>query len=199
MTTANMRNLLGAAGALALLSGCVSIGGGGEAPDQLLTLTPTAIAPAGASATGDMSSALAVSEPAVPHSLDVVRIPVRVNDSSIAYLQDAFWVEKPARLFQRVLAETIRANSERLVVGGGDLEYAARTQLGGELVAMGYDASTGSVVVRYDAVLRLPDGEVRTQRFESEQSGVAPDALSVGPALNRAANDVAAQVAEWVG
>jgi len=55
------------------------------------------------------------------------------------------------------------------------------------------------VVVRYDAVLRLSDGTVRTQRFEAEQTGVLPDALSVAPALNRAANDVAAQVAEWVG
>jgi len=98
-----------------------------------------------------------------------------------------------------VLSETIRAGGDRLVVGGGELEYAAQTQLGGELTAMEYDPSRSAVVVRYDAVLRLSDGTVRTQRFEAEQTGVLPDALSVAPALNRAANDVAAQVAEWVG
>jgi len=190
---------LGLLPAVALLAGCVSIGGGGEVPDQLLTLTATSSAPAGASASGDMASALAVSEPAVPQYLNVTRVPVKVSGSAIAYLQDAVWVEKPSRLFQRVLSETIRAGGDRLVVGGGELEYAAQTQLGGELTAMDYDPSRSAAVVRYDAVLRLSDGTVRTQRFEAEQTGVLPDALSVAPALNRAANDVAAQVAEWVG
>jgi len=199
MNFPKVRKPLGLLPAVALLAGCVSIGGGGEVPDQLLTLTATSSAPAGASASGDMASALAVSEPAVPQYLNVTRVPVKVSGSAIAYLQDAVWVEKPSRLFQRVLSETIRAGGDRLVVGGGELEYAAQTQLGGELTAMEYDPSRSAVVVRYDAVLRLSDGTVRTQRFEAEQTGVLPDALSVAPALNRAANDVAAQVAEWVG
>ena len=59
--------------------------------------------------------------------------------------------------------------------------------------------SGARVIVRFDAMLRLPDGTVRTRRFESEVTGVAADATLVGPALNRAANDVAAQVADWVG
>jgi len=199
MNFPKVRKPLGLLPAVALLAGCVSIGGGGEVPDQLLTLTATSSAPAGASASGDMASAMAVSEPAVPQYLNVTRVPVKVSGSAIAYLQDAVWVEKPSRLFQRVLSETIRAGGDRLVVGGDELEYAAQTQLGGELTAMEYDPSRSAVVVRYDAVLRLSDGTVRTQRFEAEQTGVLPDALSVAPALNRAANDVAAQVAEWVG
>ena len=64
---------------------------------------------------------------------------------------------------------------------------------------MGFDASSGSVVVRFDAVLQGPDGKVSTKRFENRVSGVAPDAASVGPALNQAANAVAAEVADWVG
>ncbi len=198
MTFPRVLGPAGLAAAAALLAGCVSIGGGGEAPDQLLTLTATSTAPSGASASGDMASALAVNEPAVPQHLDVVRVPVRVTGSSIAYLQDAVWVEKPARLFQRVLSETIRAGGNRLVVGGGELEYAAQTQLGGELVAMEFDPARSAVIVRYDAVLRLPDGTVRTQRFEAEETGVFADPMSVAPAINRAANDVAAEVAAWV-
>ena len=180
------------------LSACVSIGAGGDPPESLLTLTPASSAPAGAGTDGDMATALSVTLPSVPQRLNAVRVPVKVSDSSLAYLQDAFWVEKPAALFQRLVAETIRARGSRLVVGGGELEYAAQTQLAGDLVAMDYDASRGEVVVIYDAVLRLPDGNVRTQRFESTASA-APDAASVGPALNRAANDVATQVADWVG
>lgn len=190
-----------ALGAFVSPAGCVSIGRGGDEPaDQLFTLTSTAMAPAGTAAQGNLASALAVIEPGVPQYLDEMRVPVQVNANAIAYLQDAFWIEKPARLFQRMLTETIRATSTtRLVVGGGELEYAAQTQLGGELMAMDYDAARRAVIVRYDAVLRLPDGSLRTRRFESEVTGVAPDALSVGPALNRAANAVAEQVAEWVG
>ncbi len=182
----------------ALLASCVSLGGG-DPPDQLLTLTAVSAAEAGTGAEGAMADALSVIEPDAPQRLDINRVPVRASDSSVLYLQDAVWVEKPARLFQRVLSETIRARGERLVIGGGDLEYAAATQLGGELVAMDYDARRSQVVVRYDAVLRLPSGELRTQRFESVVEGVFPDALSVGPALNQAANEVAVQVAEWVG
>ena len=182
-----------------LLSGCISIGGGGDPPDQLFTLTSSATVAAGAMAEGNLAGALAVTEPAVPQHLDVTRVPVQVSATSLAYLQDAFWVEKPARLFQRVLAETIRARGDRLVVSSGELEYGAQTQLDGELLAMDYDAQRSRVIVRYDAVLRLPDGAIRTRRFESEVTGVPPEATAVGPALNRAANEVAAQVAQWVG
>lgn len=197
-----IKPILAAFGALTMaltLAGCVSIGAGGKPPEQLYTLTSIATVAAGASVEGDVAGALAVTEPSVPHHLNVLRVPVQVNANSLAYLQDAVWVEKPARLFQRMLAETIRARGGRLVVGAGELEYAAQTALGGDLVAMDYDAARSRVIVRYDAMLRLPDGTVRTRRFESEQTGIPADATLVGPALNRAANDVAAQVADWVG
>ncbi|RIV88089.1 ABC-type transport auxiliary lipoprotein family protein [Aurantiacibacter zhengii] len=181
----------------AALSGCISLGGG-EVPDQLLTLTPSATIPAGAAAEGQAAAGLAVQVPSVTQRLNVTRVPVTTSDSSLAYLQDAVWVEKPAQLFRNVLAETIRAKGNRLVVGGGELEYAAQTQLSGQLVDMGYDANSGSVIVRYDAVLRLPDGTLRTRRFE-EAVPALPEATDVGSALNQAANTVADQVAEWVG
>lgn len=180
-----------------LLAGCISFGP--EAPEQLLTLTPVNAAPVGAAAAGDSSAALAVTVPSTSQRLNVVRIPVLTSDSSLAYLQDAFWVEKPARLFQRLLAETIRAKGNRLVIGGGELDYAAPTQLGGELLAMEYVAPTSSVVVRYDALLQLPGGRILTRRFERTIPGVAPEAAAVGAALNDAANQVADEVAEWVG
>ena len=40
---------------------------------------------------------------------------------------------------------------------------------------------------------------METRRFEAGIPGIAADRESVGPALNRAANDVAVQVADWVG
>jgi cholesterol transport system auxiliary component len=183
--------------ALASLSGCISFGA--DAPDQLLTLTPATSLPAGSAREGDLTTALAIQAPSVAQRLNVTRIPVTTSDSTLAYLPDAVWVEKPAQLFRNVLAETIRARGSRLVVDGAALEYGAATQLMGELVEMGYDAPRSSVVVRYDAVLTLPDGTVRTQRFEHSISGVLPEANAVSAALNTAANRVAGEVADWVG
>ena len=182
---------------LAILPGCISFGA--EPPPSLLTLTPAASIAAGAAGEGNLAAAMAVQVPSAPQRLSVTRVPVTTSDSSLAYLKDAVWVEKPADLFRNVLAETIRARGNRLVVDGGGLEYAAPTQLMGELVEMGYDAPTSSVLVRYDAVLALPGGVVRTRRFEHRISGVLAEPEAVGAALNTAANRVADEVAAWVG
>ncbi|WP_237392290.1 ABC-type transport auxiliary lipoprotein family protein [Aurantiacibacter rhizosphaerae] len=195
--TMHKNTFLAAIASLGLLSGCISLGS--EPPEQLLTLTPSATIPAGAAAEGEVSAALAIQVPNVTQRLNVTRVPVTTSDSSLAYLEGAFWVEKPAQLFRNVLAETIRAKGNRLVVSAGELEYVARTQLTGQLVDMGYDATTGSVVVRFDAVLRADDGTIRTRRFEESIPGVLPEAVAVGAALNEASNTVADEVAEWVG
>ena len=180
-----------------VLAGCVSLSP--DPPASLLTLTAARTVPAGAVASGDAATALAVIEPDTDQRLNVVRVPVQTSDSTLAYLKDAIWVEKPARLFQGLLSETIRAGGTRLVVAEGDFGYSAATKLSGRLLDMGYDAASGAVVVLYDAVLMTPDGKVRTQRFESRIPGVEPEAAAVGPALNDAANQVAGQVAAWVG
>jgi cholesterol transport system auxiliary component len=179
------------------LGGCLSLGG--KTPAQLLNLTPASAPAAGAAASGSSDTALAVLDLQAPQKLDVTRVPVLVGDSNVAYLKDAEWVEKPARLFGRLLSDAIRAKGSRLVVTGSDVEDAAATKLSGTLAAMDYDASRGTAVVRYDAVLQTPDGRIQTRRFESEVAGVAAAAAPVGTALNQAANDVARQVADWVG
>jgi cholesterol transport system auxiliary component len=195
-----MKSFLAPATVLALaltLGGCISFGA--EPPERLFTLTPTRSAAAGTGASGAAENAVAVLEPTAPQRLAVTRVPVQVDPSGVAYLKDAQWVERPARLFQRLIGETIQASGRRLVVGDTDLQYAASTKLSGQLLDMGYDAQTGSVVVRFDAVLQMPDGQVRTRRFESLVPGIAADAAAVGPALNDAANRVAGEIADWVG
>lgn len=198
------RSLLRICAVMALplvLSACVSLGGGGggKAPASLLTLTPAQSAPAGSMASATADQAIMVMEPETDAHLAVLRIPVQVDDANIAYLQGAVWAERPARLFRALLAETLRVKTGRLVVEDSQSAVPATgTRLSGNLIAMGYDARTGSVVVRYDAIRTGPKGEVQTRRFESVVPGVAPLPASVGPALNKAANDVAAQVAEWM-
>ena len=179
------------------LSGCVSLGGA-EPPASLLTLTPDTAVPAGAGVSGTAETAIKIMEPEAPQRLAVNRVPVQVTDTEIAYLQDAVWVERPTRLFRRLLAETIRARGDRLVIDGDDPGIAASLQLRGTMRNFGYDARTSSVVVRFDAIRAAADGAIEAKRFESVQAGVLAEASEVGDALNRAANDVARQVAEWV-
>lgn len=179
------------------LGGCVSFGS--EPPESLLTLTPTAEAPAGSNTAGSAAGALAVLVPDAPARLDVVRVPVQVDDAKIAYLKDAVWVDKPARLFRGLLAETIRTRGDRLVIDSNDPALTPDAQLRGVLRDFGYDARSSSVIVRFDAIRDTAGGGIETHRFQSVIPGVAPEAGPVGEALNRAANDVAGQVAEWVG
>lgn len=190
------RTLRGAAlSALAVsLAGCVSLGG--KVPDTLLTLTPDAAVPAGNTASS-AGRTIAVIEPFAAQRLAVTRVPVQVNAANVAYLKEAVWVERPARLFRNLLAETIRSRTGRMVLDNDDTGVAPEIQLRGALRDFGYDAQTSSVVVRYDAI-REQGGTATTRRFESVIPGIAPEAAPVGAALNQAANDVARQVADWV-
>ena len=179
--------------ALLLLGGCLSFGP--KTPPTLFELTAENPAPAGAGQSGSLASALVVEVPEAPLALNVTRIPVQVDATNLAYVKKAAWAERPARLFQRLLAETIRAKGSRLVLesepGTGNSEV-----LSGRLLAMGFDAPTNSAVVRFDAMRTTKGGQVQTRRFEASQ-GASVDPAMLGPALNRAANDVARQVAEW--
>ena len=195
--TLSLRPVLLALPLALALPGCISLGG--EPPESLLTLSPAARAPAGPGvAAGAERPVIAVLAFDTPAKLDVLRVPVAVSDTELAYLQEAFWVEKPARLFRRLVGETIRARGQAMVVDGDDTATLATLTVQGTLIDMGYDAASASAVVRFDAVRIAKDGTVTTRRFEASESGVTADARSVGAALNAAANRVAAEVADWV-
>lgn len=188
-------------GAMALavlgLTGCLGLGG--KAPKSLITLTPSATAPAGSVASGNARTAIAMSAFEAPAKLDVNRVPVQVTDSEIQYVKDAVWNEKPARLLSRLIAETIRARGGRLVIDGDDPGALAETRLSGTLREFGFDARTGEVVLVLDAAKAGAGSSVITKRFEARVPGVVAEAGPVGVALNQAANTVAAEVAAWVG
>ncbi|MFO6447818.1 ABC-type transport auxiliary lipoprotein family protein [Erythrobacter sp. NE805] len=180
---------------LLALSGCISLGG--DPPASLLTLSPAATAPAGAASAAGQP-VVAVQSIDTPAKLDVLRVPVAVSDTELAYLQEAFWVEKPARLFRRLVGETIRARGKALVIDGDSTATLPSLTLRGTLIDMGYDAPSQSAVVRFDAVRIDPEGKVSTRRFEARETGIAPETRAVGAALNTAANRVAGEVADWV-
>lgn len=185
--------------ALALvMSGCISLGGDGKTPPALLRLTPNHSVTAGSGLTGNLADAVVVLDPETDRSLESVKVAVQVDDSNIAYLQDVQWVERPAHLFAGLLAETVRAGGKHIVFTADDAVTTSGSRLGGHLLDFGYDARDQAAVVRFEAVWTTTAGTVTTRRFESRVPGVAPKGDQVGPALNKAANNVAEQVAEWL-
>ncbi len=179
------------------MAGCVSFGA--KPPPSLLTLTPAVVAKPGAQAKGSLDSAVAIADLNVPARLSNNRVPVQVDDANIAYLKDAVWVDKPNRLFRQLITETIRAKSDRIVINNEETSVPPAQLLSGTLDQFGYDARSRSVIVRFDAILRSHGAAVETRRFESVIPGVSAKAGPVSAALNQAANDVAQQVADWVG
>jgi cholesterol transport system auxiliary component len=180
------------------LAGCINLGlGSARTPPALLTLTADSAPADGTTSSGRADGALSVLEPESAAKLAVLRVPVTIDASRVAYLKQAQWVERPTRLFQHVLAETLRARGKRLVTEGDSLTHGPI--LSGRLIDFGYDAPSQGVIVRFDATRHSPEGDVETRRFEARVDHVAADAGAVGPALNQAANTVAHAVADWIG
>lgn len=179
------------------LGACVSFGG--KAPPSLLVLTPTEAVANGAAKSGTSGDALIVLLPEATRALDTNRVPVQIDDSSIAYLKDAIWADKPSRLMQSLLMETIAARTSRLVLNETDAGGKAGQYLSGSLLAFGVDASSSEAIVVYDAVRLVRGQSVEKKRFEARRPVTAVEAGPAGTALNAAANDVAAQVSDWIG
>ena len=189
--------------ALALsLSGCSlggMLGGGGKAPATLVTLTPEAAEPQSIVRTAAAGQAVTVMTPTVPKELMAVRVPVQLNYVDVQYVTNVQLVDTPDRLFQRLLAETIRRTTNRVVLDPNQTTLDPGLVVNGILQRFGYDASTRQVVVTYDGSLSTAGGNrVESRRFTASAPADGT-AATVPAALNRAANQVALDVAKWVG
>jgi cholesterol transport system auxiliary component len=184
----------------AALGGCSIgglLGGGGKAPTTLQTLTPEAPDPGPAARAVNVGEGVSIGTPAISKELRTLRVPVQVTPTDIQYVTGLQWVDTPDRLFQDLVAETVRRTTNRVVLDTHQSTLDPGLLVTGELQRFGYDASTGQVVVTYDAMLSA-GARVESRRFTASApaDGSGP---SVGPALNHAANEVAQQVAQWIG
>jgi cholesterol transport system auxiliary component len=179
------------------VSGCVSFGGG-KAPAALLVLSAENGVKDGSQQTGTAGQAIVVLMPDVPRKLDTNRVPVQVDSSNIAYLKGAIWADKPARLMQLLLMETIAANNNRLVLNELDAGGKANEFVSGSLLEFGVNAPTSQAVIVYDAVKIVRGQAIEKRRFEAREKVGIVDPVSAGSALNKAANKVATDIAAWV-
>ena len=191
------RALVASLGALAL-TGCISFGA--KPPPQLLTLSSDATVPVGQAQSSAAGATITIAVPAVPQAIATLRVPVQQGPTAVAYVKDAQWVEPPARQFARLLSDTVTAKTGRVVLSQTQSFADPGARLAGELRSFGMDAASGSAVVIFDASLIRNEGKaVEKRRFEASVPAGAIDAAIVGPALNQAANQVAGEVADWVG
>ena len=189
------------------LTACMSFGG--KAPSTLLTLTPEASGPESPTPTSGASveasgGMIAILPPTAPVPLATDRVVVSTGPNSMAYLADVRWADQPARLFADLLGEAITRDTGRAVIDRRQSALTPATRLGGRLSAFGLDATKDEVVVQYDAVL-MPErtgsdaASIRTRRFVVRLATPSQRPAAVGVTLNRAANQVASDVAAWVG
>jgi cholesterol transport system auxiliary component len=190
------RFLLLALGAGLALSGCISLGP--KTPPFLLRLTPAQEGPADTVRTAAAGQAITVAIPVVSQELMTPRVPVHSGANQLSYLKDAQWVEMPAALFSRLVSETISVRTGRVVLDPRQFSLDPGTRLTGTLQSFGVDADKMEAVVVYDAALARGDG-VQTRRFVARAPLTIVDAPSAASALNQAANQVAAEVAGWIG
>lgn len=185
----------------AVLTGCSigSILGGGKPPTTLQTLTAEAADPGPIQRTVNAGQAVTISTPIVARELKTVRVPVQLTPTDVQYVTGLQWVDTPDRLFQALIEETVRRTTSRVVLDPQQTALDPGLLVTGELQQFGYNASTGQVEVVYDASLSTEGGRhVEARRFTATApaDGTGP---SVGPALNHAANQVALDVAKWIG
>ncbi len=193
------RLLLSAALALAACGPIVQIGGNAKPPESLLILSATA-APRPAGGPAKISETIAVEIPGVPSVLQTLRVPVTTGASEVRYLVGASWAEQPNRQFQRLLADTL-TSAGLAVVDTRQASVIPARSLSGSLREFGldmHDAGSPQARVRFDAQIAGPRGtSVALRRFEASEDVASETPVEVAAALNRAANRVAADVAEW--
>jgi cholesterol transport system auxiliary component len=189
----------GAAALAASLAACSLLGGGGKPPPVLFTLTSSATPSAQAARSSAVGQAVTIEAPSVPRELRTNRVPVQVSPTEVQYVSNLQWVDSPDRLFQSLLEETVRRTTNRVVLNPAQSALDPGLVVTGQLNRFGYDAPQGSVVVQYDASLATQNGaQVESRRFEARIPADGT-AATVAPALNEAANQVATQVAQWIG
>ena len=180
-----------------VLSGCVSFGS--KPPPQLLTLTADNMVAAGQNVRNEGLPSLEVMMPEVPRKLATPRVPVQVDATSIAYVKKAQWTEAPRDLFGRLLAQTIAADGTVFVIGEDQYGLQPDRRLSGDLLDFGVDARSREAVVTYDAVLTDSKNDLAVRRRFTARVPVSDiRAKKIAEPLNRAANQVAQEVAAWV-
>ena len=196
-----MNQLMRAAAAVLIAlgaNGCALLGGA-KAPKNLITLSSTAPSPGAITRSGNAGESVTIEDPVVAKDIRTTRVAAQTGSTTIAYIKDLTLIDTPDKLFKNLVAETVLRTTNRIVLDPKQSNLDPGLTVSGRLTDFGYEGGQGTVLVRYDAALSTAGGtRVETRRFEA-RAPADGTAATVGPALNQAANEVALQVASWIG
>ena len=180
------------------LSGCISFGP--KPPPRLMALSATTPLAAGPSiSTGDARAVQIARLGAIP-ALGTQRVLVTDGPTAIAYLKGGLWAAAPTDLFRGLLAETITVRTGRVVTEPRLLQVQPNTRLAGQISAFGLDGPSSAVVVTFDATLSHEGSDqIQSRRFSARLPVSSQQPEAIAAALNQAANQVAGEVADWIG
>lgn len=180
------------------LSGCISFGA--KPPPRLMSLSATTPLTAGPAITTADSRAVAVAPLSAIPQLLTQRVLVTDGPTAVAYLKGGLWASQPTLLFRSLLAETITVRTGRVVPDPRLLAIQPDTRLSGQLSAFGLDGPGMAVVVTFDGTIAHSGGSsIQSRRFSARVPVASEQPDVVAAALNQAANQVAGEVADWIG
>jgi cholesterol transport system auxiliary component len=180
------------------LAGCISLTP--KPPSSLMTLSAITPLAAGPARSTDDKRAIAVATPTVGAGLATQRVMVSDGPTALAYLKDGQWAAPPAQLFRSLLAETITVKTGRVVPDPRTRVSQPDTRLSGHISALGLDGPGYAAIVTFDAALtHAGSPTLQARRFSARVPVTAEDPATVGRAINQAANQIAGEVADWIG
>jgi len=180
------------------LAGCISLTP--KPPPTLMALSATTPLAAGPAIATTDKKAVAIGEISVVPALGTQRVLVTDGPTAVAYLKGGLWTAQPNLLFRALLSETITAKTGRVIPDRRLLAIQPDTRLSGQISAFGLDGPGNAVVVTFDAAMAHDGSDtLQARRFTARVPVSAEDPQSVARALNDAANQVAGEVADWIG
>lgn len=180
------------------LSGCISIGA--KPPPRLMALSATTPLTAGAAISTSDAQAVSIARLSAIPPLATQRVLVTDGPTALAYLKGGLWAALPSDLFRGLLSETITTKTGRVVVDARNQAIQPNTRLSGQISAFGLDGPGSAVVVTFDGTIaRTGSSTVLSRRFSARVPVAGEQPELVATALNQAANQVAGEVADWVG
>ena len=189
--------LLALAAALPL-AGCISFSP--KPPPRLMSLSATTPLQPGPAITAADTRAVAVSPFSAIPQLGTQRVLVTDGPTAVAYLKGGLWASQPSTLFRALVAETITVRTGRVVPDPRLLAIQPDTRLSGQVSAFGLDGPGMAVVVTFDGTIaRNGSDTIQSRRFSARVPVTSEQPDVVANALNQAANQVAGEVADWIG
>lgn len=180
-----------------LLTGCIKLGS--KPPAKLLVLAAPAPTAEAAMITAAPGTTVTVLDPETPRKLDTVRIPVQVDETTVAYVKDAQWVDRPRALFRQLLARTLAADGTVLVMEPGQYPVDGGRRVMGQLIDFGIDARTHQAIVTYEATISTGNGGTIVRRSFTASAPIGKiEAATVAGPLGDAARQVARDAAAWI-